>query len=403
MHPAHLHARVLLLGGLLALLIGPATARCQLFDAFIARVSSASENARTALVDSFLAAHPTDPLLEGDSAAIFFFRGADSSVALAGDANVWNPSTRPLNRLSTTDLWYRQETYEPDARLDYKFVLNGNTWILDPRNPRTQPGGFGPNSELRMPRYPDPVETRPDSSIPHGSFFDTTLTGPAPGNTRAVRVYLPAGYAGSRDSFRVVLLHDGLYYLSLGAAKDILDYLIAHKRIRPLIGVFVPAITPIRHDEYAASRMPAFASFIANDVMAWVDARFKTMKNPAMRAVAGASDGGNISLYLGLRYPALFGNVCAQSSNVNDSVRNGFANGPRRNLRLWLDLGTYDIPMLLPLVRNLESILRQKGYDHRYVEVHEGHSWGSWKGHLGRALEFFFPGEALTAPPTVPH
>jgi hypothetical protein len=32
-----------------------------------------------------------------------------------------------------------------------------------------------------------------------------------------------------------------------------------------------------------------------------------------------------------------------------------------------------------------------KGYDFEYLEFHDGHSWGNWRGHIDNALEMFFP------------
>ncbi|MCI0693235.1 T9SS type A sorting domain-containing protein [candidate division KSB1 bacterium] len=58
-----------------------------------------------------------------------------------------------LQQLPATNFWYLGKNFEPEARLDYKFVLNGSTWILDPHHNKTVLGGFGPNSELAMPLY----------------------------------------------------------------------------------------------------------------------------------------------------------------------------------------------------------------------------------------------------------
>jgi hypothetical protein len=69
-----------------------------------------------------------------------------------------------------------------------------------------------------------------------------------------------------------------------------------------------------------------------------------------------------------------------------------------------MDLGTYDIPILVTLVHDFIPILESRGYEHTYLEFHEGHSWGNWRGHLDNALEMFFPGPALSTPegPRIP-
>jgi enterochelin esterase-like enzyme len=70
------------------------------------------------------------------------------------------------------------------------------------------------------------------------------------------------------------------------------------------------------------------------------------------------------------------------------------------DVKLYLDLGTYDIPMLIPLVRDFIPILQAGGYTYRYQEYHEGHSWGSWRTHIDDALEMFFPAGQSPAEPS---
>ncbi len=383
---------------LLNLLFLSVSSFAQTFQDFILRVSSAPEGQRPAIVDSFMNAVGTFPLIEGTTNVHFVYRGSASSVTVPGDANNWTISALPMTRLSTTDLWYRSETYEPDARLDYKFVLNGSTWILDPRNPFTVSGGFGPNSELRLPHYVPAPEIIYYPNIPHGTLRDTTFFSTNLNNSRTIRIYTPPGYEASSDSFGVMVFHDGLEYVTLAQANNVLDYLIHHNRIKPVIGVFVPPVN--RTAEYAGNQMVAFSSFIVNELMPYIDARYRTRRHPESRATLGASNGGNIALWLGLNHSNVFGNVAAQSSNIISSISSGFQNNPRLDLKLYLDLGTYDIPQLIPLVRNFIPILQTKGYIYQYNEYHEGHSWGNWRAHVDNALEMFFPATPVSVTET---
>jgi enterochelin esterase family protein len=361
----------------------------QNFQNFILRVEQAPETLRGTLVDSFMIAVPQFPLIEGSTTVHFLYRGSATSASVPGDANGWSTSAFPMTRLSTTDLWYHTRTFESDARLDYKFVLNGNTWILDPRNPYTVSGGFGPNSELRMPAYITAPEIQYYPSIPHGALRDTTFFSTNLGNARTIRIYTPPGYESSSDSFGVMLFHDGLEYVTLAQANNVIDYLISQNRIKPIIGVFVPPVN--RTAEYAGNQMTQFTNFIVNELMPYIDARYRTRRNPSARGTLGASNGGNIALWLAYTHSNTFGNVAAQSSNIISSISTGFQNSPRLSLKLYLDLGTYDIAQLIPLVRSFIPILQSKGYVYRYEEYHEGHSWGNWRAHIDNALEMFFP------------
>jgi len=360
----------------------------QSFNAFIARMNSLPEASRQAVADSFMnSGHPL-PYLEQDTIVHFVYNVHASSVALAGDATEWNPD-QPFTAISGCTFSYLTKTYEPDARLDYKLVTDGSNWILDPKNPYTCPGGFGPNSELRMPAYVVPPEIRYYNSIPHGVVRDTTFHSTTLGNSRQVSVYLPDGYPSGREQYPVILFHDGSDYINLGNVCNILDYLIAEHQMSPVIAVFVPPVD--RTAEYAGAKIDIFTAFIVNELMPVIDNRYKTSRDPSLRAIAGASDGGNISLYIGMKHPEMFGKIAAQSSDVQTVISNTFANGPKLNLDLYLDIGTYDLAVLIPMVHYLRDILKSKGYPFQFQEWHEGHSWGNWKGHLRLPLMRFFP------------
>jgi enterochelin esterase-like enzyme len=369
-----------------------ATLRAQTFQDFITRVNIAPESLRTSIVDSFMNAAGHFPFVEFDTLCHTIYRGAANSVTVAGDANNWSPSANSLIHIYATDFWYYSAYFESDARLDYKFVLNGSNWILDPRNPYTCSGGFGPNSELRMPAYVPAPEIVYDPSIPHGALHDTTFFSTNLNNSRRIRVYTPPNYNSETQRYGVILFHDGLEYISLAQTNNVLDYLIGHHRIRPVIAVFVPPVN--RTPEYAGDQQNQFTAFIMNEVMPWVDASYRTVSDPAQRAVLGASYGGNISLWIGMNYPGVFGCIAPQSSYIQPNIQTRFQNDPPLSVRLYLDLGTYDIPELIPMVHQFVTTLQQHGYDYRFIEYPEGHSWGNWRAHIDNALLMFFPGDS---------
>ena len=104
----------------------------------------------------------------------------------------------PSLKSTDTDLWYRKESFEPNARLDYKLVINGSRWILDPQNPNTIAGGFGSNSELAMPEYEQPWEIVEVEGVAKGSLISENFTSSNTGKTYEIQVYLPPGYDESQ-------------------------------------------------------------------------------------------------------------------------------------------------------------------------------------------------------------
>jgi len=359
------------------------------FAAFLDRARSAPVEDRQVLVDSLMSATPATPLIEAGTRVHFLYQGEARRVNVPGDFNSWDKNAFPMFRLDGTDLWYYSRTFEPDARLDYKFIIDGTRWILDGNNPLTCTGGFGPNSELRMPGYVPPPEIEEHPKIPHGTIEETSFHSAHLENRRMIQIYLPPGYDRADTRYPLILFHDGLEYVSLAQADRVLDYLIHHVRIEPTLAVFVPPVD--RRGEYVGGRRAAFTRFIIEELIPWVDKHYRTDPRPARRAVLGASNGGDISLWLGVSHPEVFGHIGAQSTTIRDDILEHFRNAPRLDLTLSLDLGTYDIPGIIPMVRGFIPVLEEKGYRFRYGEYPEGHSWGLWRAHIDDALELFFP------------
>jgi enterochelin esterase-like enzyme len=376
----------LLLG---CLVIFSQTMYSQNFLQFISYVNFLPENERQAKVDSFMNATSSFPVTESDTICTFIYKGVAQNVKIAGDFTGWGPNLS-MEAISGTDFWYNSTDFESDARLDYKYVLNGSNWILDPGNPYTCIGGYGPNSELRMPSYLVPPEIAYYATIPHGTIRDTSFYSNNLGNTRTVKIYLPPNY-NIVHQYPVILFHDGPEYISLGNAYNIFDYLISHQEIDPVIGVFVAPVD--RESEYDGIKKDAFTAFIVDELMPVIDQKYAASKDPHKRATIGVSSGGNIALYIGMKHPEAFGKIAAQSSNVETIISDTYQNEPKMDLELYLDIGTYDISVLIPLVSNFAQILQNKNYVYQSKIWHEGHSWGNWKGHLSFALrQFFAPG-----------
>ncbi len=365
------------------------SARAQTFKDFVTYLNDLPAQDRQAKVDSFMNANEHFPLYESDTICNFIYQGNAQSVSVPGDATGWDPTVFTMTNVAETNLWYFTKIFASDTRLDYKFVVNGNNWILDPKNPLTVLGGYGPNSEMAMPLYVQPPEIQYYLDIPHGTLFDTTFYSSQLGNSRQIKVYLPPYYDTSPDKYPVVLFHDGLDYLNLAYAKNVLDYFISNDCSRPLIAVFVPPVN--REPEYAGGQIDEFTAFIVDDIIPWVDNRFRTKTEPENRLVLGASNGGNISLWIGMKHPEIFGKIAAYSSNVIDEISTTFAEGPILNLDLYIDIGTYDIDVLIPLVHNFRDILDERGYPYVFNEWNDGHSWGNWRAHIDNSLNYFFP------------
>ncbi len=369
------------------------------FQDFLDRVNNAIYPDRPGIVDSFLAAVPSIPFVE-DSVAHFLYRGAVTSVTVPGDANGWDIASFPMVKLSSTDLWYVSQTFERDARLDYKFVLNGSNWILDPRNPHTVSGGFGPNSELAMPDYVQPWDIAYRAGAKHGRSESLSLHSGIRGTNYTVQVFLPFGYDSTSAAYPSVYFQDGGEYVSLGSSINVLNNLIDSGLVRPLIAVFV---TPInRNGEYAGSLRNDYMNFFVSELVPYIDAHYRTIAEPRFRAVLGDSYGGNISGLISYTHPEVFGNCGLHSAAFQPNsyeVYNLIAGGSSKSdsLRFAGVWGTYELP--IPQVMHaFRDSLTAKGYYFPTRERHEGHSWGLWRATTSFLLESFFPNVTSVRP-----
>lgn len=367
-------------------LLGP------LFSTFVDRVNAVPVPDKQAIVDSFLNATPSFPFIEENTIVYYIYQGTVGSVNVPGDANGWNGDAFPMTQLESTLFWYREAVFESDARLDYRFLLNGSNLILDPLNPNQVIGGFGPNSELAMPDYVQPPEIEFYPNIPHGTIDTFPFTSTILGNTRTIRVYTPPGYDSHPNfSYPVMLLHDGLDYITIGSADNILDYLLSESKMNPIIAVFVPPVN--RNDEYAFNLTQQFESFIVDELMPHIDSTYRTHTIPEKRAMLGLSFGGLITTQICHNNPDIFGLAAPYSPAYwpNDmQVMNMVLNGPTENIKWYIDWGTYETGILIT-GRTMRDGLVDKGYELIWREWHEAHSWGSWRAHLDIALENFFP------------
>jgi len=139
-----------------------------------------------------------------------------------------------------------------------------------------------------------------------------------------VAIYLPPGYqeSGARRFPVVYLLHGiggthrdwserGYQGVTLPA---LMDRMIGAGRLPPMIVVMPTAITRYGGSFYLNSSVNGgWEDYIAGELVAHVDARYRTIAHPAGRGVAGHSMGGYGALSLAMHRPDVFGAAYAMS------------------------------------------------------------------------------------------
>ena len=366
------------------------------FADFAARVASIADSAgRSREVDALVSrVRQAGTVMAEDSTLTLIYRGAARHVFVAGDPNGWDPGRDEMMRLPGTDLFSLSWTLDPAARIEYKLVVD-SAWVLDPFNTLRASGGFGENSEARMPCYRFPGETVPRGG-PRGSIDTTSFTGSISGGRTTVFVYLPPGYRSSTARYPVLYVTDGGEYLGRANMNVVLDNLIAQGEITPLIAVFLePGRDPAdprrdtRMSDYALN--DRFIDALSGELRPVLMRRYRMLDGPRNTAIMGASMGGLIATYAAFTHPETFGLCAAQSPSYqwkNDTLITMIRSGTVKDFRMYLSTGTIrDAERRARIVRD---IMREKGYAITYAESPESHNWLNWRGRLGEILRTFW-------------
>jgi enterochelin esterase family protein len=334
-----------------------------------------------------------------------------------------------MRRIPRTDVWYLTLRLQAGARFTYQLSPNdpltfeeprqaqrAATLQADPLNPHRilcPPNGskFVCTSAVELPgARPQPwIAIRAET--PTGRVESFPVKSAIQQVERPVSVYTPPGYRTEGPPNALLVLFDRQIYQSPELpTPTILDNLIAASKIPPTVALLVANVGNRRVQDLSPDSN--FAEFVANELMPWVRARYNVTHDPAQTVVGGASLGGLVAAYVGLRYSNIFGNVLSQSGsfwwapdyNGGPESRPGeplreqnwtakeFIASPKLPLRLYLDAGTFEAPRgpevvrILVHSRHLRDVLLAKGYEVQYQQFAGGHDAISWRGTLSDGL-----------------
>ena len=233
------------------------------------------------------------------------------------------------------------------------------------------------------------------------------------GRRQPVDVYLPPGYASHplRRYPVLYLLHGVpgrpaafLQTVRLGVVED---ELVAARKAQPLILVMPFGSTgSFTDEEWANGVRPGngWETFVARDLVKAVDARYRTARTAAGRALAGLSEGGYGAINIGLHHPGEFHVLESWSGYAKaDDIGSIFghrrallaANTPLHTLRgaapallehhvyIWFYSGTDDRFRFQN--RLFADDLRRDRIPSRFFLVRGGHNWALWRGNAAGA------------------
>ncbi len=283
-------------------------------------------------------------------------------------------------------------------------------------------------ADQRSWRWP---EAAARASTVVGALHVHELASEALGNSRRVRVWLPPGYdapANAQRCYPVLYMHDGQNCFDDATSNsgewrvdETVVELAEAGVIEPIVVVGIDNAGAARSAEYnppftsfagVANRGDAYVDFLVDEIMPFVEARYRVADAQEHTLLGGSSYGGNATLYAAMRWPDVFGGLLVESPAVvfpegDFLARIGAQEAwPRR---IFMAMGTREFgradrdERLVEMVRDLESLLRERGLgdDRLRVVVEEGavHHERAWAARLPEALTFLLAGPDAASRP----
>jgi len=236
---------------------------------------------------------------------------------------------------------------------------------------------------------------------------------------RTLWIYTPPGYERGNTRYPVFYLLHGAgnidsSWMLTGRANYIMDNLIAEGKTKPMI-----IVNPLGYarmgigtgPERPVTGAPApgapaggpgggaggglFGKDVLEDVIPFVEAKFRTLKDPANRALGGLSMGGGHTVAIGFPNTKLFSHLVVMSAgagqNPEQTYADFFKNAATVNKQLkllWISVGKDDFA--LAGSKALDEALTKNNIKHTFVVTEGRHEWVIWRHALRNVAPLMF-------------
>jgi enterochelin esterase family protein len=256
---------------------------------------------------------------------------------------------------------------------------------------------FGWAQESSALEVPDPeLDFYTLKDVPHGDVRICTYHSQTTSAPRRAFVYTPPGYDGdSARRYPVLYLQHGAgeserAWSEQGRAGVILDNLLAAGRAQPMLIVMENGYASAPGDMPGpGGRGPdRFTDLVVNDLVPFIDGKFRTLADREHRAIAGLSMGGGQAMRTGLSHLEVFASVATFSGALRDfnfdtSFGGVFKDAAAVNQKLkllWIGCGTED--SLHSGAIKIHKALTEHKVEHVWFSGPGAHEWQFWRKHL---------------------
>lgn len=240
--------------------------------------------------------------------------------------------------------------------------------------------------------------------VPHGELRMVTIPSKALKSQRQTYVYTPPGYSDASEPLPVLYLYHGFgdtvaSWVDQGRAPQILDNLLAEKKIEPMIVVIPDTEADIpeaiaenfpgadRRKNFYPINADAIDRELTQDLIPYMKQHYRVRDDADSRAIVGLSQGGYQALVSGLTHLGTFGwiaNFSGVSTTTvpNKAVEAALAEPDKINKALrnfTVTVGTKDA-VTGKDIAGLKKILDENKIKHDYVEYKDlGHEMDVWR------------------------
>ena len=235
---------------------------------------------------------------------------------------------------------------------------------------------------------------------------------------RDLVVYVPGIYDKRPDlRFPVLYLEDGQNLFDPATSfipgmywrvGDTADALIARGAIQPLIivGIYntgkqrMNEYTPTRDRKLGGGKADKYGRLLVEELKPFIESKYRVAAGSSNTGLGGSSLGGLLTIYLGLKYPQIFGKLAVLSPSVwwnRRAILDFVATAPlAARPRIWLDVGTKEDVHTVANVTALRDALIKRGWQppaDLHFDVIDGaqHNEVAWAQRVDPFLQFLFP------------